>query len=101
MPSGFDLNNNGAIGGPDDALGFGFFPGQYGMVVYSKYPIATDEVRTFRNFLWKDMPGALLPDDPNTTRSASGPTTSATSRRRLSSTTTKAPRVVCTEGRSS
>ena len=26
----------------------------------------TDEVRTFQNFLWKDMPGALLPDDPAT-----------------------------------
>jgi len=23
-------------------------------------------VRTFQRFLWKDMPGALLPDDPNT-----------------------------------
>ena len=34
------------------------------MVVYSKYPIATDEVRTFQDFLWKDMPGAVLPDDP-------------------------------------
>ncbi|HEY9857997.1 MAG TPA: endonuclease/exonuclease/phosphatase family protein [Candidatus Obscuribacterales bacterium] len=66
IPSGFDLNNNGAIAGGDDALGFGLFPGQYGMVVYSKYPIVTDQVRTFQNFLWKDMPGALLPDDPTT-----------------------------------
>ncbi|MGZ8805388.1 MAG: endonuclease/exonuclease/phosphatase family protein [Microbacterium sp.] len=63
IPSGFDLNNNGAVGGPDDALGFGFFEGQFGMAVLSKYPIATDDVRTFQNFLWKDMPGALLPDD--------------------------------------
>jgi hypothetical protein len=66
VPSGFDLNNNGTIGGGDDAFGFGFFPGQYGMVVYSKYPIATDDVRTFQHFLWKDMPGAVLPDDPAT-----------------------------------
>jgi hypothetical protein len=66
IPSGFDLNNNGSVGGPDDAFGFGFFPGQFGMVVYSKYPIATDDVRTFQKFLWKDMPGALLPDDPAT-----------------------------------
>jgi endonuclease/exonuclease/phosphatase family metal-dependent hydrolase len=64
IPSGSDLNNNGTVGGGDDAFGFGLFPGQYGMVVYSKYPIATDEVRTFQEFLWKDMPGALLPDDP-------------------------------------
>ncbi|MBD3945097.1 endonuclease/exonuclease/phosphatase family protein [Nocardioides ganghwensis] len=66
VPSGFDLNNNGTIGGGDDAFGFGFFPGQYGMVVYSKYPIAADDVRTFQHFLWKDMPGAVLPDDPTT-----------------------------------
>jgi hypothetical protein len=66
IPSGFDLNNDGAVGGPDDAYGFGFFPGQFGMAVYSRYPIDHDNVRTFQRFLWKDMPGALLPDDPST-----------------------------------
>jgi hypothetical protein len=66
IPSGFDLNNAGGIGGPDDAFGFGFFPGQFGMAVYSKYPIQTNEIRTFQKFLWKDMPNALLPDDPAT-----------------------------------
>ena len=73
IASGFDLNNNGAIvttpgaaGYGDDAFGFGAFEGQFGMAVLSKYPIDVDAVRTFQNFLWKDMPGALLPDDPNT-----------------------------------
>jgi hypothetical protein len=66
IPSGFDLNNAGGVGGPDDTFGFGFFPGQFGMAVYSKYPIRSDEIRTFQKFLWKDMPGALLPDDPAT-----------------------------------
>ncbi len=64
IDSGFDLNNDGFFGGPDDAFGFGFFPGQYGMVVYSMHPIDVDEIRTFQNFLWKDMPGALLPELP-------------------------------------
>ena len=72
--SGFDLDNNGAIvstpgrfnGYGEDALGFGDFPGQFGMAVYSKYPIDTDDLRTFQRFLWKDMPGAMLPDDPAT-----------------------------------
>jgi hypothetical protein len=64
IPSGFDLDNSGGVGGPNDAFGFGFFPGQYGMVVYSRYPIDYDAIRTFQLFLWKDMPGALLPDDP-------------------------------------
>ncbi len=66
IPSGFDLDNNDVVGGPNDAFGFGFFPGQFGMAVLSMYPIDTASVRTFQNFLWKDMPGALLPDDPNT-----------------------------------
>ena len=73
ISSGHDLNNNGvtdttpgdnAYG--DDSLGFGVFPGQFGMVVYSQHPILTNEIRTFQHFLWKDMPGALLPDDPAT-----------------------------------
>jgi myo-inositol-hexaphosphate 3-phosphohydrolase len=73
VASGFDLNNNGAAvttpGAPgygDDALGFGAFPGQFGMVVFSKYPIDVEDVRTFQHFLWKDMPGARLPDDAAT-----------------------------------
>ena len=63
IPSGFDLNNNGTVGGPDDALGFGFYPGQFGMLVLSRYPILEDDIRTFQHFLWRDMPGALLPPD--------------------------------------
>nr|BFF19813.1 endonuclease/exonuclease/phosphatase family protein [Promicromonospora thailandica] len=66
VPSGFDLNNDGTVGGGDDALGFGLFPGQYGMLVLSKYPIQHRAVRTFQHFRWQDMPGALLPDDPAT-----------------------------------
>ena len=66
--SGFDLDNSGAAGDfvPNDSFGFGFFPGQFGMAVLSMHPIADDEIRTFQQFLWKDMPGALLPDDPAT-----------------------------------
>ncbi|GAA4423240.1 endonuclease/exonuclease/phosphatase family protein [Georgenia halophila] len=70
VDSGFDLNNDGETGTADDAFGFGEFAGQYGMVVLSRYPIDTDAVRTFQNFLWQDMPGALLPDDPATDRPA-------------------------------
>lgn len=68
-PSGVDLNQDGKIvttvgqaGYGDDALGFGEFPGQYGMVVLSRHPIEVEEVRTFRTLLWKDVPDAWLPD---------------------------------------
>ena len=66
VASGFDLDNDGSVGGGNDAFGFGFFPGHFAMVLLSRYPILEDQARTFRNFLWKDMPGALLPDDPET-----------------------------------
>src|SRR5829696_9992328 len=68
IATGKDLNNNGVVvmtpgaaGYGDDAFGFGAFPGQFGMVVYSRYPIAYEQVRTFQLFKWKDMPGNLIP----------------------------------------
>jgi hypothetical protein len=68
IASGKDLNNNGVVvttplapGYGDDAFGFGEFPGKFGMVVYSRYPIDASAVRTFQRFLWKDMPGNLMP----------------------------------------
>jgi len=73
IASGFDFDNNGSIvttpgqpGYGNDAFGFGNFPGQFGMALYSKHPILTPDIRTFQTFLWQDMPNALLPDDPNT-----------------------------------
>lgn len=60
LPSPYDLDNNGkATGIGADAWGFGFYPGQYGMVLLSKYPIDTAKVRTFQHFKWKDMPNFL------------------------------------------
>lgn len=85
VSSGADLNNDGSVGGPGDAFGYGQFPGQYGMVVLSKHPIATERVRTFREFRWADMPGALLPDDPSTPRPADWYSPRELSRVRLSS----------------
>lgn len=65
-PTGLDLDRDGKQQGPADAFGFGYFPGQYGMAVFSNFAIATAEVRTFQTFLWKEMPDARLPRDPNT-----------------------------------
>lgn len=58
QPSPFDLNRDGrASGTGPDAWGFGRYPGQYGMLVLSKYPIDLPAVRTFARFRWCDMPG--------------------------------------------
>jgi hypothetical protein len=73
IASGHDFDNNGqAVTTPgsgaygNDSYGFGEFPGKFGMAVFSRLPIDDRRVRTFQHFLWKDMPGALLPDDPST-----------------------------------
>lgn len=63
MGSGLDLNGDGRLGTGDDAWGFGLFPGQYGMVVYSALPIDRSAVRTFQHQLWSQMPDSLLPWD--------------------------------------
>lgn len=69
-PSPFDLSGDGKASGVGvDAWGFGNYPGQYGMVVLSRYPIVVEKVRSFQRFKWRDMPGALKPVDPKTNRS--------------------------------
>jgi PKD repeat protein len=67
VPAGYDFNNNGRTTDPDDAYGFGEFAGKYGFIILSKYPIKENQLRTFQKFLWKDMPDALLPEDPDDT----------------------------------
>ena len=66
VDSELDLNGNGRRGEPNDAWGYGRYPGQYAMAVFSRYPIVRDRVRTFRTFLWKDLPGAQRPVEPGT-----------------------------------
>lgn len=69
VPSGLDLDRNGEAGGSgrnggNDAWGFGLHPGQYGMLVLSRYPIDAAQVRTFQSLKWSAMPGARQPRDP-------------------------------------
>ena len=61
VDSGLDLDKDGVASGiKGDAFGFGLFPGHYGMLLLSKYPIQIEQIRTFQHFLWKDMPDNLL-----------------------------------------
>lgn len=59
--SGMDFNGNGNTTDPEDAYGYGAYPGQYGMALLSMYPIDSEAIRSFQKFLWKDMPNAKLP----------------------------------------
>ncbi|WP_354001938.1 endonuclease/exonuclease/phosphatase family protein [Stagnihabitans tardus] len=61
IPSGLDLNHDGALAGPRDALAYGLFPGQSGMALLSRLPIGQPE--SFTDLLWRDLPGANLPPD--------------------------------------
>jgi len=62
LRTGLDLDGDGRRDGPRDAQGFGFFPGQGGIALLSRYPILHDEVRDFTTLLWRDLPGATLPE---------------------------------------
>ncbi len=65
MPAGIDFNNNGQANDPNDAFGFGRYPGEYGMLLLSRFPLDAAEARTFRKLLWKDVPENLMPDGTN------------------------------------
>lgn len=62
IDSGQDLNGDGETGTPNDAFGFGTYEEEFGFVIFSKFEIDTENVRTFQEFLWADMPGNLLTD---------------------------------------
>ncbi|MBM7093926.1 endonuclease/exonuclease/phosphatase family protein, partial [Streptomyces sp. S12] len=69
VPSGLDLDGDGKAGDAarndrargNDAWGYGLHPGQYGMLVLSKYPIDTAAVRSFQTFKWSHLPNARQP----------------------------------------
>jgi hypothetical protein len=62
MATGLDMDGDGRRRGARDAQGYGRFAGQGGMAVLSKFPIRADQARDFSGFLWRDLPGADLPE---------------------------------------
>jgi endonuclease/exonuclease/phosphatase family metal-dependent hydrolase len=59
--SGLDLDGDGRLGGPDDALGYGAFPGAGGMAVLARLPLEVEAAQDYSDFLWTQLPGATLP----------------------------------------
>ncbi|MDG2222945.1 MAG: endonuclease/exonuclease/phosphatase family protein [Rubripirellula sp.] len=66
IDSGMDLNGNEKKDEPVDAYGYGTYPGQYAMAIFSRFPIKREAIRSFQRFLWKDLPNALFPTHPDT-----------------------------------
>ncbi|MET0329709.1 MAG: endonuclease/exonuclease/phosphatase family protein [Luteimonas sp.] len=70
VQSGLDLDNNGSVGGEgrdrgNDAWGYGLHPGQYGMLLLSRYPIDASTARSFQLLQWNAMPDARRPRHPD------------------------------------
>ena len=68
--TGLDLDGDGRMGGAGDAQGWGRFSGEGGMAVLSRLPFDEAGFRDYSAFLWRDLPGALLP--PGMTEAAQG-----------------------------
>lgn len=63
MPTDLDIDGDGRRGGPRDAQGFGWFAGQSGMAILSRFPV--DLLADHSAHLWKDVPdSAIAEDDP-------------------------------------
>jgi hypothetical protein len=57
-----DLDGDGLLRGPRDAQGYGLYAGHNGMAVLSRLPLLAEAARDFSAMLWKDLPGAHLPE---------------------------------------
>ncbi len=61
QPTGLDMDGNGYLGEARDAQGYGKFSGYGGLLILSRYPILSDQVVDFSGLLWRDIPGAQMP----------------------------------------
>lgn len=60
--SGADLDADGRMQEPEDCHGFGFFTGDGGMALLSRYPIDLGHAQDFSELLWRDLPDGLMTD---------------------------------------
>ncbi len=60
LATGLDLDRNGRLGEPRDAIGYGRFAGDGGMAILSRF--ALSEATDLSGLLWRDLPGATLPE---------------------------------------
>ncbi len=61
MATGLDLDGNGRLGEARDAMGYGLFTGDGGLLILSKLPVDTGGAQDFSGLLWRELPGATLP----------------------------------------
>ncbi|WP_375698950.1 endonuclease/exonuclease/phosphatase family protein [Pseudophaeobacter sp. TrK17] len=83
LATDLDLDGDGRLGGPGDSQGFGDYTGRGGMAVLSRYPLVVEELIDLSPLVWRDIPGAALPQHPDGSPFPSKP---AQAIQRLSST---------------
>ncbi len=59
--TGLDMDRNGRLGEARDAQGYGRFVGDGGMALLSRFPVDGGAVTDLSDVLWRDLPGAVLP----------------------------------------
>ncbi len=65
VPTGQDIDGDGRSNGPRDAQGYGWFQGQGGMAVLSRWPLDGQAAVDFSALLWRDLPDSqIASDDP-------------------------------------
>ena len=60
VDTGLDLDGDGRLRGARDAQGFGYFAGQGGMAVLSRYPLTLSADHSA--LLWRDLPDSQVID---------------------------------------
>ncbi|MGR3492418.1 MAG: endonuclease/exonuclease/phosphatase family protein, partial [Shimia sp.] len=61
IDSGLDLDKDGRLDRPRDALGYGGYTGEGGMLILSRHPFGEGAIE-FTDLLWADLPFASMPD---------------------------------------
>ena len=61
VQTGLDADNDGRLGEPEDAQGYGRFAGDGGLAVLSKWPIAVSDVQDFSHLSWRELDSSLAP----------------------------------------
>lgn len=60
---GWDLDQDGRLGEPEDAVGYGWFSGEGGIAILSRFPIDQGGVQSLTDLPWAKVPGAPMPRD--------------------------------------
>jgi hypothetical protein len=64
LRTGRDMTGDGRDYTADDTQGYGMFRGEKALALLSRWPIDSAAARDFSDVLWRDLPGARLPDLP-------------------------------------